>query len=340
MTDRVPVVSVVVPVREDADDIGAAVASILAQEGVGDVEVLVAVGPSADGTAEVVARLAARDPRVHVIENPAGSAAAGLNLALRASRADVVARVDARSILPPGYLSRAVETLHRTGAGNVGGRQEPVGRTPIERAIAVALRSRAGSGGARYRVGGGEGPVDTVYLGVFRRAALEQVGGFDESLDRNQDYELNWRLRQHGWQVWFDPMLSVTYRPRPTVAALARQYWWFGRWKRVVLRRHPGSARARQLAPPAVTAAVVIGLAAAPWRRRALVVPGAYLAGVTITGLAAGSREAPSVRLRVPVVTATMHLAWGAGFLWPQVQRRQAPRSSPNIASSSSTSAA
>ena len=147
--------------------------------------------------------------------------AAGLATGIRAARAGIVARCDAHAVLSPGYLRRAVETLSRTGAANVGGRQHPVGRTFFERAVALAMTTWLGAGGARYRLGGPEGPADTVYLGVFRRDRLDAVGGVDPAMIANEDYELNWRLRERGETVWFGPALAVAYRPRGT---LARQY--------------------------------------------------------------------------------------------------------------------
>ena len=141
-----------------------------------------------------------------------------------------------------------MDTLRRTGAANVGGRQNPVGKTAFGKAVALATTTLLGAGDARYRLDGAEGPTDTVYLGNFRRDALDAVGGFDNEFLRNQDYELNWRLREAGQTIWFDPGLVVDYLPRHTVGALARQYLEYGVWKRVMLAKHPRSWRLRQLA--------------------------------------------------------------------------------------------
>ena len=134
-------------------------------------------------------------------------------------------RLDAHVSLPPDYVARAVETLERTGAANVGGRQVPVGRSFFQRAVALAMTTPLGSGGARYRHRGAEGAADTVYLGVFRRDALDRVGGYDATMIRNEDYELNWRLRQNGHVVWFDPALHAVYRPRATCARSPGNIW-------------------------------------------------------------------------------------------------------------------
>jgi succinoglycan biosynthesis protein ExoA len=224
--------------------------------------------------------------------------------------------VDAHARLPEGYVARAVEQLRATGAANVGGRQVPVAAGGFARCVAAAMRSRVGAGGAAYRVGGAPGPVDTVYLGVFRRQALEAVGGFDPAFVRNQDAELNLRLRRAGYQVWFDPQLAVRYRPRGSVASLARQYREYGAYRRLTARRHPRSLAPRQLAAPAVVlglagAASVSLLARDP--RPAALVTAAY-AGL-LGGAAVASAEEPSEAPGIAVALGTMHLSWGVGFL-------------------------
>jgi GT2 family glycosyltransferase len=196
----------------------------------------------------------------------------------------------------------------RTGAVNVGGLQVPEPQTPFEEAVAAATTSRLGAGGATYRVGGAQGPVDTVYLGVFDRAAGEQVGWFDETLIRNQDYELNIRLRRAGGQVWFDPELSVGYRPRRSWAALAKQYYEYGYWKFRTLRMHPTSVRPRQLGAALAAPAATVSLCVAARRRSFRI---AALTGLAIVTLSTWLR--PSSRA-IPVVLTT-HCAWSVGFL-------------------------
>jgi glycosyltransferase involved in cell wall biosynthesis len=309
-----PDVDVVMPVRDEARHLEAAVAAISAQEYAGAIRIHVAVAPSTDGTEALAARLAASDPTVAVIPNPSGSTPAGLNAAIASSSAPVVVRADGHCQLSPGYIARAVETLARTGAANVGGIQRPVGVTPFEQAVAVAMSSRFGTGGARFHVGGPQGPVDTVYLGVFRRHALVEVGAFDERLVRNQDYELNVRLRAAGHEVWFDPELWATYRPRPDIGSLARQYFHYGRYKRQVLARHPRSLKLRQIVPPVVCTVVFGGLVVSPWRRRAVLAPAGYLAALTAATAIEG-RWQRGIRLRLATALATMHFSWSAGLL-------------------------
>ena len=320
---RHPSVSVVIPARDAAATIGATLDAVLAQEYPGELEVVVADGSAASDMADAIRR---GWPSVRVIPNPERVTPAGLNHAIRESGGEIVVRCDAHATLAPGYVRRAVETLRRTGAANVGGRQHPAGVTPFERAVAHALTTPLGSGNAAYRVGGAEGPVDTVYLGAWRRETLEAAGGFDATLLRNQDYELNWRLRQRGGTVWFDPALSVSYRPRGGIRALARQYFQYGRWKAAVLLQHPASLRPRQLAPPLLLLALIASTAAglALFPPAALAFPLAYLLALTGASIAVALRRRDGAALLMPLALATMHLCWGAGFLWPARRRRRA----------------
>lgn len=316
-------VSALVAVRDGAFGLERAVRSVLDQDYGGPLEVVVAVGPSRDGTAELASRLSAEDARVRIVSNPTGVTSAGLNLACRAATGKVLARVDAGSELPPDYVRCAVALLEETGADNVGGVQEARGRTAFERAVAAAMASPFGAGGARYRTGGAPGPTDTVYLGVFRREALESVGGFDETLMRNQDYELNYRLRAAGGTVYFHPDLRVTYRPRSSLGALARQYFAYGRWKQAVVRRHPRSVRWRQLAAPTALVGIAGGVAVGLTGRRAgFVAPGAYAAAVVAASAHTGRGLDRDAAAWLPAVFVTMHGAWGAGFLVGAPRRR------------------
>lgn len=333
MTGGAPALAVVVPVLDDAAALPDAVVAVLSEDV--DVEVVLAVAPSGDGSEEIARALAALDDRVRVVANPGGRTSSALNRAVAATSAKIVARIDARAQIEPGYLRLAAEVLEETGAAVVGGMQVATGETPFEEAVAAAMGSRFGTGDARFHYGGSAGPSDTVYLGVFRRAVLDAVGGYDETLVRNQDYELNWRIRASGGTVWFDPRLRVRYRPRGSLRALASQYFQYGQWKREVLRRHPRSLRWRQAVPPAALAADVAGVGLAVWRRqpRWLAVPGAYVAAVLAASAQTGPAAGRGARW-LPLVFATMHLSWAAGFFRgpPCLARR--PNSEPNLAGS------
>ena len=311
-----PGVSVVVPVLDEEAHLRSAVATVLGQDYPGPLEVVLALGPSRDRTDEIAAELAAADDRVRLVANPTGATGAGLNLAVAAARHDVVVRLDGHALVPADYVRVAVETLQRTGADNVGGVMAAEGVTDFQRAVAAAMTSPIGVGAASFHTGGEEGPAPTVYLGAFRREVLARLGGYDETFLRAQDWELNHRIRESGGVVWFTPRLTVSYRPRSTLRALARQYRDYGRWRRVVMREHEGTASVRYLAPPAavigVVAGTVVGLAG--WRP-ALLVPLGYAAGVLVGSAVVGRHLPPRARAWLPAVLATMHGSWGVGFL-------------------------
>lgn len=306
MTEH-PSLDVIIPAAHAADVVGEAIDAVRSQgySNLGSIIVAAVDEETAD---------AARRHDAVVISNPTGMTPTGLNLALAASTAEIVARVDAHSTIPEGYLERAVGTLIETGADNVGGMQVPVGTTLWEEAIAAAMSSPFGAGDARYRIGGEAGPTDTVYLGVFRRATLNRLGGYDETFERNQDYELNHRIRESGGTVWFDPELRVSYRPRGSIRTLGTQYFQYGRWKRQFSRHHRGALRWRQLAPPILVAAMALSALAGIWWPPAWIVPAGYVLALILIGLAYLPRVGlPG--LGVPVALGTMHLSWGLGFL-------------------------
>ena len=315
-TDHPPVTAIL-PARDEERSIAAAINSLLDQEYDGHLDVVVAVAPSNDGTLEIAQEIAAASGRVTVIENPSGTTPAGLNAAIAVATGEVIVRCDAHAVIPPGYVAAAVRDLEVTGAVNVGGVQAAEGVGTMQRAIAAAMTSPFGVGDARFHTGGPAGFVDTVYLGVFLRDALDAVGGFDETLIRNQDYELNYRLRAAGGEIYFDPSLKVTYRPRSTLRGLARQYLEYGRWKRVVMRRHPNSTRWRQLVAPAFV--IGLGLSAIAgitgYRKIAAVVPGSYLIALGGATSREAVRRTDPAMLLLPLVFPTMHLSWGVGFL-------------------------
>ena len=321
----------VMPVRNEERNLAESVRSVLGQDYPGKLEVVLAVGPSRDQTMQLSQRIAAADPRVTVVSNPAGHIPCAVNAAIKASRHSIVARVDGHALLPQGYLRTAVQELRKTGAANVGGIMAAEGVTPFQQAVAWAMTSPYGVGAAKFHTGGRPGPVDSVYLGVYRRAAIEQVGGYDETYLRAEDWELNHRIRLAGGVIWFQPSLRVTYRPRPSVRMLAAQYFHYGRWRRVVARQHAGTINPRYLAPPAAVLVMALGVlagiagvagllggAAGIWPALlacGFVIPALYAAGVTGVAMMAARRLPLRVAARLPAVLATMHIAWGVGFL-------------------------
>lgn len=308
-----PAISVILPVLNEEAHLQSAVHSILSQDYQGSIEVILAIGPSEDRTLEIAEEMSRKDSRIVIVNSPSGRTAAGLNLALNKSQSPVVVRVDGHAQIPQDYLRLVVEILNSTGAVNVGGVMAAVGTTPFEKAVAGAMRSALGVGASRFHTGGEAGAVDTVYLGAFRREALLAIGGFDERFTRAQDWELNFRLREKGGLVYFDPRLHVTYRPRSTARALAKQYFEYGRWRRVVSRRHSGTINYRYLAPPFALVGFSFSLIAGIFLPIFFAPAAIYLLFVVLASI----KIATSIReyLLLLVVIPTMHFAWGAGFI-------------------------
>jgi succinoglycan biosynthesis protein ExoA len=321
-------VTFVMPVLNEARYLRRAVASVLAQDVPGPLELVLALGPSTDGTTEIAHQLAAADPRIVLVDNPEADIPIGLNRAIRAGTRPTVARVDAHSELAPGYTRQALQTLRRERAANVGGVMHAEGRTPFQRAVARAYNSPIGLGGGAYHGGTRAGGAESAYLGVMRRAVLEEVGMFDESLRRGEDWELNLRIRAAGYRVWFDPALAVVYWPRESWVRLIRQFRATGAWRGELVRRHGRRNSLRFFAPPALVAvsglgAVVAALQASRvlrgvWGRLAGVVYVPIVAyGALVSAVAAGPDGGSGWRDRMwtLVVVPSMHVAWGAGFL-------------------------
>jgi glycosyltransferase involved in cell wall biosynthesis len=309
-----PGVSVVLPILNEERFLQHAIEAILEQQYPGEFEVILALGPSKDRTSAIAEELRAKDSRVVLVNSPTGRTAAGLNLAIQKARFDIICRIDGHAEISPTYILDAVTIMEETGAVNVGGIMAAVGKTPFEGAVATAMRSPLGVGGARFHIGGKAGPADTVYLGVFKKSALVNAGLYDERFTRAQDWELNYRLRQSGGVIWFDPRLVVTYRPRPTLKALAKQYFEYGRWRHAVVRTHKGTANYRYLAPPLATAAIAISLIAGVLVHPLFFVPAlGYASAILLGSLLIGKTIIEKISL--PAVLATMHISWGLGYL-------------------------
>lgn len=318
MADDLPFVSVVMPVRDEARHVAAALKGILDGDyPAGRMEILVVDGLSADGTRDVVGEVAGGDARVRVLDNAAGTTAAGLNIGLRAARGEVILRMDGHAVPAGDYVRACVAALARTGAWAVGGPMVGRGETPFGRAVARASATPLGAGDARFRLGG-EGPTDTVYLGAWRREVFDRVGAFDEGLIRNQDYELSVRIRAAGGMVWLDPAIRSTTVTRGTPLALARQYFGYGRGRATTVARHPHSLRWRQAIPALFVAMVAVATVAE------VAIPGAgrWAAGLIGTHLVVTLVAAGAMIRRggwrdawwLPPVLWIMHGAWGAGF--------------------------
>ena len=309
-----PAISVILPVLNEEPHLKESISAILSQDYQGIFEVILALGPSKDRTDEIAKNLAASDNRIKLVANPTGKTAAGLNLAIAASQSEVIVRVDGHAKIPSNYLSLAVEILRKTGSVNVGGVMAAEGITQFEEAVARAMRSPLGVGASRFHTGGDAGEVDTVYLGVFLREAIISAGGFDERYTRAQDWELNHRLRKNGGKIYFDPRLHVTYRPRPNLRKLAKQYFQYGTWRRVVSRSHSGTINLRYLAPPFTLLGTLTSLVCGLFIHPIFYIPAAvYGTFVLISSLLIA--KSPREYISLLAIIPTMHFAWGAGFI-------------------------
>lgn len=318
-------IAYVMPVLNEEKHLAAAVKSIFDQKNLkkDEIEVVLALGPSTDKTNQVAESLKSRYP-VKIVANPSGKTANGLNLAIAATEADIVVRVDAHSELSPNYTDLAREILNQKQAANVGGVMKAVGFTAFQQAVAYAYNSRLGLGGGSYHVGGEAGPSDSVYLGVFRRKSLVELGGFDENLIRGQDWELNLRIRNSGQLVWFDPRLEVTYHPRAKLGKLIRQFYQTGKWRAWLTKAHLNKANLRYFAPPAFVLGsflAVILTFSANLGFFGLIPLLSYfslilLAAVFARGLSFGARV--NLLLALPA----MHFSWGSGFIAGLLSKR------------------
>ncbi len=319
--DDTDLVTVVVPARNEEGAIEACLDSILAQDWAA-MEVLVVDGMSEDRTRELVARVSAQDARVRLVDNPDRIIPVGMNRGLAEAAGRWLVRVDAHATLRPGYVRGAVELLRSGEYGGVGGRKDGVGRSPAGRAIAAAMASRFGVGGSTYHFGMEQSDVEHVPFGCYPVELLRSMGGWDERLVVNQDFELDYRLRAAGHRIRFDPELRIDWECRQSVGALFRQYRRYGGGKVVVAFLHPGSLRPRHLAAPALTGALAASAVVLPWRPRwaaALVAP--YVAGLGLASWRTAAEVDPEARPYVAPAFLAMHVGWGVGF-WQGLGRR------------------
>jgi glycosyltransferase involved in cell wall biosynthesis len=290
-------------------------------------EVVIADGLSEDATRSEIVSFQVEHPdlSINIIDNIAQTIPSGINSAIQASSGETIIRMDAHSHPYPDYVERCLAALEKNLGDNVGGVWEikPGGGSWMAESIAVAAAHPLGVGDASYRIGAQASTVDTVPFGAFRRSLIEKIGYFDEKLLSNEDYEFNARIRQSGGRVWLDPEIVTVYYARPTLRELARQYCRYGYWKFRMLRRYPDTLRWRQGLPPLFVASL-IGLALISWwwlARWFLVLELVIYVMVLLFAAVLSSHQQRESHLLVglPLSIATMHLAWGGGFLWSMI---------------------
>jgi glycosyltransferase involved in cell wall biosynthesis len=317
-------VSVLVPVLDEASNIDEAVAAMLAQHVAGSVELLLADGGSSDGTRERLYEMAAEDQRIRVLDNPRGWTPSGLNVCLRHAHGEYVARMDAHTLYPRNYLQSGIDRLRAGGTDWVSGPQVVEGNGRVQRAFARALQSPLGRGGSRrWAAGRGEGEevreweLDSgVFTGVWRREKILEAGGWDERWWRNQDSEMAARFLERGSRLICLAEMAARYVPRDSLRALARQYEGYGFYRAATARRHPDTLRRSALLMPSLVlcwAAAVV--APRSLRRLARLGVALYVATVGAEGARAMRDDPPEVAATVPVALAAMHFGSGVGFL-------------------------
>jgi len=307
-------VSVILPILNEERDLNQCITAILQQDYPADIEIILALGPSTDKTTLIAEKLSAADKRIKLVNNPSGQTATGLNLAIKKSSYEILCRIDGHSEISSTYIKTAVEIINNQGAVNVGGMMFADSEKGLQRTIAQAMRSKLGVGSSKFHTGGSAGESETVYLGTFKKLAVLAVGGFDERYIRAQDWELNYRLRKNGGLIWFDPRLVVTYRPRNTFRKLAKQYFQYGRWRRVITRQHQNTTNFRYLAPPIAVLIILLSVFFAVLLDPVLITPVIiYFASLIAGGIFIGKKITD--KLLMPFVLATMHLSWGIGFI-------------------------
>lgn len=309
-----PAVSVILPILNEEQDLENCISAILQQDYAGEIEIILALGPSKDRTNQIATDLAAKNSNIKLVNNPTGQTAKGLNLAIKESTNEIICRIDGHSEISSTYIKTAVDVMLKTGAVNVGGVMYADSSSGLQRTIAQAMRSKLGVGPSKFHTGGNAGESETVYLGTFKKTAILKAGGFDERYIRAQDWELNHRMRAQGGLIWFDPELKVTYRPRKSILKLAKQYFQYGRWRRVIARQHPKTTNYRYLAPPIAVIVNAISLTAGLFVNQVFFIPSiSYVLLLVIGGLIIGQQVLD--KFFMPLVLATMHISWGVGFL-------------------------
>lgn len=302
-TEQLRDVSFVMPVQNEENFLVAAVESVLSQQTPGKSQIVLVLGQSSDRTDNIAARLAKKHSEITIVLSPTGSTPDSLNLGIAACKFDCIIRVDGHCSLPSGYASLAIEILNASKAANVGGKMAAKGRSNFQRAVALAYNNWFGLGGGKFHIGGTAGPAESVYLGCYNKKIMDSIGWFSKKYKRGQDWELNYRIRQAGHQVWFDPRLSVDYFPRENVRDLSRQFYSTGLWRGRLTIASPGRSNLRYWTPSlmVISTALLFPLLA-------------YLVAILVIAVYQ-MRKQPRTGMWLFTILPVIHTTFGIGFL-------------------------
>jgi succinoglycan biosynthesis protein ExoA len=310
-------VIVVIPALNEADHIAACVRSLMTGDArLSAIEMVVADGGSRDRTREIVLALQGEYPNLRLIDNPKRLQSAAVNLAAQGAGAgrSILVRCDAHAIYPENYVMRVADSLVRHGVASLVVPMDAVGTSCFQRANAWIVDTPLGSGGSAHRGGRKSGEVDHGHHAGFDLKAFLAVGGYDETFSHNEDAEYDARLRQSGERIFLDADIRLSYLPRATVGALARQYFNYGKGRARTLMKHGERPKLRQLIPPATLVACVLGLVIAPFSLWGLVLPGGYLAALIAASLMVAVKHKSACGLLAGLASATMHMSWSLGL--------------------------
>ena len=317
-----PFVTVIMPIRNEADFIERAIRSILDNDYPAEkMEILVVDGMSDDGTREIAARLSKTDSRVMMLDNPKRIAAAAMNIGLNAARGDLFIRIDGHVEIPADFITKSIRCLHEhPQAWVAGGYIKTVADSFTGQAIASAMRSPIGVGNSRFRLGDYEGWVDTLAFGAHHKWVVDRIGYVDEELVRNQDDEFNLRINLAGGKIWMSKAIQSTYFSRGSLRKLWKQYFQYGFWRIRTLQKHKRPASFRQLVPLLFVLSILLpGLAGFLWKPLwiLLAIEAAfYVLGLVIGAMDVGRKSGWQYAPLAPAVFAILHFAYGSGSLW------------------------
>jgi len=325
---KLPSVSVIMPMLNEEKYIEQCLQSLLANNYPRELtEIIIVDGMSQDPSRDIATGYIKKYPGLKMVDNPGRTAARAMNLGIKQATGEIIVRVDTHTVYEPDYIAGCVQLLLETEAVNVGGVQNPVGTDYITKAIAIATSTPFGVGDAKFRYASQACWVDTVYLGAWWRKTLVDIGGYNENWAINEDYELNYRLRQAGGKILLSPSIKCRYYVRGSLRQLAGQYYRYGKWKVKTLVSHPGSLRWRQMAPPALVAGIFTSLifllagSALGW-----IIPLLYLGATVTAAVLLSSKRGWRYLPILPIVFWLLHFSWGCGFysgIYPFVIQRQ-----------------